>query len=219
MTHRCPRLAAPAAGLLLALAAATTPLRAQAEFRLTALAAPTIRNAALAGAASQGTGSGGTIELLARTGGFGVHVRTFGADLERGLGIANGDVRLLLGPQAFSVEVGGTRRVLAGPLATASNTFGRVGVRSTFALGGSGIRGMVGGWALSGVQLAKGVSTATGLEAETALLFYPTKLPVFVQLGYRAEALKVTLTNGSLAPEELGVVTLGGGLSFGGRVR
>jgi hypothetical protein len=192
---------------------------AQAEVRFTALTAPAIRNGVVGTTASQFTGSGGTVELLLRNAVVGVHVRTFGVDLDRGLGIANGDVRLVLGPQALSVELGGTRRAVVGQLANSQTTYSRVGLRSTFAIGGSGFRGMIGGWALNGSALPTGVREARGLEAETGLLYHFRALPLFVQLGYRAESYAVSLPQGRSAPEELGVLTLGGGLSFGGRPR
>jgi hypothetical protein len=192
---------------------------AQAEVRLTALSAPAIRNGVVGTTPQQLTGAGGTVELLARLAYGGLHVRTFGVELERGVALANLDVRLQLGPQWLSLEAGQTRRVLAGELASSEYTLSRLGVRSTFLLGGSGLRGMVGAWALSGATLPTGVREARGLEGETALLYHFAKWPVFAQLGYRAESYAVTLTNNRGAPEELGVLTLGGGVSFGGRPR
>lgn len=194
-------------------------LVAQAEVRVTALAAPSVRNGVLGATATQFTGSGGTIELLARLAYGGVHVRTYGADLDRGLGIGNLDVRLQLGPQWLSLEAGQSRRGLVGELASSQFTLTRIGVRSTFLLGGSGLRGMIGAWTLNGTTVPTGVREANGLEGETALLYHLAKVPVFFQLGYRAEAWTTTLTTGRAAPEELGVLTLGGGISFGGRPR
>jgi hypothetical protein len=212
-------LAVAVLAALCGLAGVTQPAAAQSEVRLTALSAPAIRNGVIGTAATQFTGSGGAVELLLRGPVFGVHVRTFGVDLDRGLGVANGDVRLVLGPQAISVELGGTRRAVVGQLANSQTTFSRIGVRSTFAIGGSGLRGMIGAWALNGSTLPVGVTEARGLEGETALLYRLPKVPVFVQFGYRAESYAVTLPQGRSAPEELGVLTFGGGLSFGGRAR
>ena len=192
---------------------------AQGEIRLTALAAPAVRNGAVGTTAQQFTGAGGTIELLARLKYGGLHVRTFGADLDRGLGIGMLDLRVQAGPQWLSLEAGQTRRGLVGELASSQYTLTRLGLRSTFLLGGSGLRGMIGAWTLNGSTVPTGVREATGLEGETALLYHFAKLPVFVQVGYRAESYAVTLTNGRGAPEEMGVLTLGGGLSFGGRPR
>lgn len=208
------------AALLVASAGLGGPaLQAQAEVRLTALSAPAVRNGVVGTTASQVTGSGGTVELLLRGGLAGVHVRTFGVDLERGLGVANGDLRLILGPQVLSLELGTTRRAVVGQLASSHTSYSRVGVRSTFPIGGSGLRGMIGAWSLNGSTLPAGVREARGLEAETGLLYHFRVLPVFLQLGYRAESYAVTLPAGRSAPEELGVLTLGGGLSFGGRPR
>lgn len=198
---------------------APTDAAAQAEVRLTALSAPAIRNGVVGATAQQLTGAGGTVELLARLAYGGLHVRTFGVDLERGVGVANLDVRLQLGPQWLSLEAGQTRRAIVGELASSQYTMSRLGLRSTFALGGSGLRGMVGAWSLAGSTVPTGVREASGLEGESALLYHFAKLPAFVQLGYRAEAYAVTLTNGRAAPEELGVLTVGGGISFGGRPR
>lgn len=202
-----------------ALPLAVQAAAAQAEVRITALSSPAVRNGVVGTTATQFTGTGGAVELLLRGGIVGLHVRTFGADLDRGLGVANGDVRIVLGPQAISVELGGTRRAVVGQLANSQTTFSRIGLRSTFAIGGSGLRGMIGAWGLNGSALPVGVREARGLEAETALLYQLPKLPVFVQLGYRAESYAVTLPLGRSAPEEVGLLTFGGGLSFGGRKR
>lgn len=208
--HCCVSLA------LTALAAAVpATARGQAEVRVTALSSPSVRNGVVGTAAQQFTGTGGTVEVLARFGFGGLHVRSYGADLDRGLGVANLDARVLLGPQWLSLEAGQTRRALVGELASSQYTLTRVGMRSTFSLGGSGLRGMIGAWTLRGATLPTGVREASGLEGETALLYRLPRLPVFVQVGYRAESYAVTLSGNRSAPEELGVLTLGGGFTFG----
>ncbi|MFN9351859.1 MAG: hypothetical protein ACK51E_08405 [Gemmatimonadota bacterium] len=209
------------ASLALAALAGAVPATAvaQAEFRVTALSAPTVRNGVVGTAAQQFTGTGGTVEVLARFAFGGLHVRSFGADLDRGLGVANLDARVVLGPQWLSVEAGRTQRALVGELASSQYTLNRVGLRSTFPLGGSGLRGMIGAWSMQGATLPTGVREASGLEGETALLYRLRRLPVFVQVGYRAESYAVTLNGNRSAPEEMGVLTLGGGFSFGPAAR
>jgi hypothetical protein len=202
----------------LAVASLALPLslQAQSEFRIGILAAPTTRNSAFGTSVSQNTSSaGGIFDLVARTPWIGVSLRTSNADFGGGLSLAAGDARLLLGPQIFTLEIGGTQRVLAGQLASAKLTLGRVGARSTFLLGGSGLRGSIGAWALSAQTKPAGVNNVSGLEGETALQYLFPSLPLYVQLGYRREVLNIEYTT-KKGPEEVGALVLGGGILWGG---
>jgi hypothetical protein len=201
--------------LVIGLAVTPVIAGAQAELRVGLLSSPTIRNAAFGTGATQGNGTGGVFELVARLSYVGLHVRTQTADFGSQLGLSSGDVRLLVGPQIFTAEVGGTRRVFSGPLSQVTLGLTRIGLRSTFLLGGSGLRGSIGGWALSGSTLPVGVEKVEGIEGETSLQYLLPKLPAYLQVGYRREVLNVTYTTRK-GPEEVGALVLGGGILFGG---
>lgn len=203
------------AAIAIAVTAATAG--AQGELRVTGLASPAVRNSAVGAATSELSGSGSTVEVLARGRYVGVHVRVFGADLADGIALANADLRGVFGPQAFSVEVGLTRRAIAGPFGTSQFSYARIGGRSTIPLGSSGLRAMLGVWSLQGAALPSWVRSTRGFEGETGLLYQLPRLPVFAQIGYRRERFDVSISPSGEAPEEAGVLNLGMGLSFGGR--
>src|SRR5207253_558454 len=109
------------------------------------------RNYAFNNAVQSGTGSIKGIDLLLRGSGAGIAVRSLTGTFTTTGGAAQPDVisadaSLLLGPPAFCVWLGGSRRALSSSLSTQVFTFGRVGAQMTFLIGGSGLSASVGAW-------------------------------------------------------------------------
>ena len=138
------------------------------------------------------------------------------------------DVRLLLGPRPFTVELGYARRALSSKLLDDPGEYlATVGVRSQIDLGPAGFSIMVAGTVLGRIaaDTASTGSLATpskkvgigGLAAETGVLYQaPRHLPLFGFLGYRYERFKTRVTAASNPGrrEEMGGVVLEFGLRY-----
>ena len=114
--------------------------------------------------------------------------------------------------------VGAGRRALWSDLnATSPSQFdiGIVGVSSTMAIGGSGLRTNIAGafYAPGGQSKDK---VKSGLEGEASILYHLPVVPLFLQVGYRTE-LFTTKSGTRETPEEVRGVRIGGGLQLGGR--
>ena len=182
----------------------TAPLGAQAEPQEDYFGGPELRlgvqYASLEGglaAGGPGVGTSGSLtgaELYARIDGIGVVLRTQKSVIDLD-GARRGDYshregRVLIGTRRLSLEVGIGQRSLPPGDNTERITFGRAGLRSQWAIGGSG-------FALSlnaGVQME---STGEGAERKIryrghdgeALLLYafPRRWPAFAAVGWRLQ--------------------------------
>jgi hypothetical protein len=188
------------------------------------------RNFAFNNTQESGTGSVKGVDLLLRGGGVGLAVRSLtgsfttasfcdasGCSATSGAqrDVTSADASLLLGPPAFTVWLGGSKRALTNNAlgATQVYTFARVGAQMSFVIGGSGMTGQVGAWgyAPSDPKIMK-----IGGEGEGSIIYSPPHLPVYLQLGYRTEVFTAkTLT--TQTPEEVRGLRLGGGIQFGGK--
>ena len=175
---------------------------------------------------SNETGSIQGIDVVMRTRVIGLQVKSLTGDFGTLNHVTSADVRLLLFPPAFTVMAGGGRRALWGSLNEDSPTLftvGMVGLSSTVAIGGSGLRTnlsvamyMPGPAASAGSTSQKTAEMDKGMEGEASLLYKFPKLPLFVQAGYRTEVFTQKNSTG-LTPEEVRGVKVGAGLLLGGR--
>lgn len=173
------------------------------------------RNAAFNNTVRTSTGSVKGVEALLRASGAGIQARSSESAFGNPPDVINADASLLLGPPAFTIFVGGAKRALTSTLGTQLYTFARVGLQMTFTIGGTGLRGQVGGWGYVPVPEDKDRMDIGG-EGEASILYSPQRLPLFVQLGYRNEVFKSkTLTTAT--PEEVRGLRLGAGIQFGGK--
>jgi hypothetical protein len=171
------------------------------------------------------TGSLKGFDGLLRGTGAGLQVRYLeGSFLGRTDSIISADVNLLLLPRQFSLVAGVSRRGLVNGLKVERLDFGRVGFSSSGWIGGSGLKTQVGGayYLAFGDPKAVAGSTAAattleyGLEGEGSIIWSPPGVPIFVQLGYRAEVLNMK-TGTTTHSELVRGIRLGGGLQFGGK--
>jgi hypothetical protein len=188
-------------------------LDAQLEARLGGTVTMGTRNAAFAGNVGSGTGTMKGFELTARMKFGGISARMFGGEFsgDSGTGsVANGDLRLVLGPPMFSAEVGMGRRGYTGGVGTISWSFLRIGARSTIPVGATDFYANIGFTLYTGVKSEAGPE-GNGKEAETALLYMPARMPIYVSLGYRIEQFTSVAANDD-RPEEVGGIVLGLGV-------
>jgi hypothetical protein len=179
---------------------------------------------------NSGSGSLKGVEVLLRGSGVGLSVRSQTGTFKTALycdptgcssttgtqpDVTSADVSLLLGPRAFTVFLGGSKRALTDVDlgVTQVYTFARVGAQMSFIIGGSGLSAQIGGW---GYVPSEPEKMKLGGEGEGSIIYTPGKLPVFIQLGYRTEVFtSKTLT--TQTPEEVRGLRLGGGIQFGGK--
>jgi hypothetical protein len=123
--------------------------------------------------------------------------------------------RIFLGENGLRVEGAYGQRSILGSVDTLVR-FARAGLRSVTRIGGSGFSLNVSGSKYFSGDLSNKKSDATdklnGWEGETAIAYTAPRIPVFVQIGYRAEYF----TFGNRA-EYLNGVVLGTGVWLGGR--
>ena len=181
------------------------------------------RNYAFNKSVQSGTGSLKGIEVLLRGGAVGLSARSLtGTFTTQPSGAAqpdvtSADVNLLLGPPAFTVSVGASKRALTNNKlgVTQVYTFGRVGAQMSFLIGGSGMRGQVGAWGYV-PSSTDADRMKIGGEGEGSIIYSPPRIPIYLQLGYRTEVFTAkTLT--TQTPEEVRGLRLGGGIQFGGK--
>lgn len=173
------------------------------------------RNAGFNNTVRTSTGSVKGVEALLRASGAGIQVRSSESAFGSPPDVINADASLLLGPPSFTIFVGGAKRALTSTLGTQLYTFARVGLQMTFTVGGTGLRGQVGGWGYAPVPEDKDRMDIGG-EGEASILYSPQRLPLFVQLGYRNEVFK-SKTATTATPEEVRGLRLGAGIQFGGK--
>lgn len=147
-----------------------------------------------AGAPEALTGGGGGLELLARVDGVGILLRSMSATPAVGGGpevdLGSREARLLLGTRRLSGEFGLLQRTVPGSGSDELESFGRVGLRAQWELGGSGLDVSLG----AGAHFSKGDGengtqlTYRGHDAEVALLYkfiQRYRVPAFAAIGWR----------------------------------
>ena len=173
------------------------------------------RNYAFKNTAQTATGSVKGIDVLLRGSGAGISARSLSGTFAGQPDVISADVNLLLGPPAFTVFLGGSKRALSDPkLGTQVCTFARVGVQLSFLIGGSGLRAQVGGWGY--VPAPNDTTMKIGGEGEGSIIYTPSRVPIFFQLGYRNEVF-TSKTRSTTTPEEVRGLRLGAGIQFGGK--
>jgi hypothetical protein len=161
------------------------------------------------------------VDFLVRGRAIGFGFRSLSGTFGKQPHVTSADARLYLFPQVFSLVVGAGRRALWSDLNAATPAqfdIGIVGVSSTMAIGGSGLRTNLAG----AVYLPGGTSKAKvkgGLEGEASIMYRFPVVPFFVQVGYRTEIFTQAAdpkTGKRETPEQVRGVRLGGGLQLGG---
>ena len=173
------------------------------------------RDAALNNNVTTSTGSLKGVEILMRAAGIGIQARSSESAFGNPPDVINADASVIFGPPVFSVFVGGGKRAVTSTLGTSVFTYARVGLQMTFNVGGTGLRGQFGGWALAAGPDDKERMDPSA-EGEASILYSPPRVPIFLQLGYRNEIFKAK-TPSSTMPEEVRGLRLGAGIQFGGK--
>jgi len=151
-------------------------------------------HAAGVGAPEPLTGGGSGLELFARVDGVGVLLRTVSVSPAVGGGpeveLGNREARLLVGTRRLSGEFGLLQRSVPGSASSERESFGRVGLRAQWELGGSGLDVTLN----AGAHFAKGDGengtqlTYRGHDAEVTLLYkfiQRYRVPAFAAIGWR----------------------------------
>ena len=203
---------------LAAQAVAGLDVPSESELRIGVIFAPTQRNYVYGGSVSSGQGSiiGG--EILARTKWVGLGARIQTGTYTEQLKIINGDIWIVAGHPALSLEGGFSRRAATNEVATQQYSFARLGARLTLRIGGSGLRASFGAWQY--LAIGNDASRLTGgREGETQLIYTLASAPIYFMLGYRAETFTTRALSvlASTLPEEVHGLRLGAGLQWGGR--
>lgn len=156
-------------------------------------------------------------ELLLRSSAVGLGGRYLVGDMDstRGLFVPGrvhiADARLILGPQAFAIEVGGMYRRVEADSSERQWFYGRVGGRSTFFIGASGVSVTFAGAYYPYIYEDTEESGGRGWEGETAVRYSRRGIPLYVQLGYRYQTFQPKTKNAS-PQSEISGLSLSGGL-------
>ena len=198
--------------------ASTNAASSRGEFRVSGFMITGDRSFDFANTVSTATGSIKGVDVLLRSKAIGIGFRSLSGTYGTQPHVASADARIYLFPPVFSIMVGAGRRALWSDLnATSPSQFdiGIVGVSSTMAIGGSGLRTNIAGafYAPGGQSKDK---VKSGLEGEASILYHLPVVPLFLQVGYRTE-LFTTKSGTRETPEEVRGVRIGGGLQLGGR--
>lgn len=124
--------------------------------------------------------------------------------------VSSGDVALRVGPDILRGEVGVGRRALSGALGRRDWNFGRLGIRSAYPIGGTGLTAE---GALGWYPTVRGSGDFTdggGGDAETRLTYQLPQLPLYLGVGYRIDRLTVE-TATDRRPEEVSSLFLAAG--------
>lgn len=198
--------------------AAAKPAGSKGELRISGFMISGDHSFDFANTVTTTTGSMKGVDFLARISAIGIGIRSMTSTFGTGPNVTSADARLYLFPQVFSVMVGAGRRALWSNLNAMAPTqfdIGIVGVSSTVAIGGSGLRTNLSG----AVYLPGGQSkdrVKGGMEGEASVMYRFPVVPLFVQVGYRTEVFTAK-NKTSQTPEEVRGVRIGGGLLLGGR--
>jgi hypothetical protein len=183
------------------------------EARLGPVAYLAKRRASFDGGVGSATGTPTGLELMGRWRFVGLEARLHGAtfsapsEVEAVGDVSNGQVTVLLGVPTVSLGVGYGSRSFAGALGSRSWTFGRLGLRSVVPIGASGL------FAQAGATWYVGADNGSGRDAETRLVFEPSRFPLYVGLGYRIELFTSDGPAGMVAEESTGI-SLSAGLRY-----
>lgn len=162
-----------------------------------------------------------SVELVWRGTDAGIRLRyetaSTSGQLPAGAAITYLDGRVNFGGKHFNLEVGYMLR--QEKLAAVDTSTGLIsgGFRGDYRVGAAA--GIIVGWAATYLRQPtppSGASWAEGVEGEISVLYAPPRYPVYVQLGYRREVMRVT---GGSSPtrqfEELSLMFIGIGFQLG----
>lgn len=156
-------------------------------------------------------------ELLVRLRYGGLAARLFGGAFSADSGseavgrVSAADVQLLVGPRFLTADIGYGRRAFSGAFGDRSWPFARFGLRSTLAIGASGLSAEFSLAVYAGLGGGDGAGKGSGREAETHLVFTPARMPLYVGLGYRHERFTVS-SPVDIRPEEVTGIVLAVGM-------
>ena len=174
-------------------------------------------NAAVTGE-GEGSLAGGEFLLRAQAIGLGGRYLVGEMDSSRGRFTPGkqhiADARLILGPQPFAIEIGGMYRRVEADSTERQWFYGRVGARSTFFIGASGVAVTFAGAYYPYIYEDTEESGGRGWEGETSVRYSRRGIPVYVSLGYRYQTFQPKTKNQSPQSEISGLV-LSGGLRLG----
>lgn len=192
--------------VMLALVGVAAPLSAQGiEARLGPVAYLAKRNASFDGGVGSASGTPTGLEFSGRWRFVGletrIHSATFSAasDVEAVGKVSNGQVTLLLGVPTISLGVGYGSRSFNGALGSRGWRFGRLGLRSVVPIGASGLS------AEAAAMWYVGAEDGSGKDAETRLVFEPSRFPLYLGLGYRIEQFTSDGPSGIVTEESTGI--------------
>lgn len=141
-----------------------------------------------------GSVQGAELELWGATGG-GLRARYAGGTIGKGGAAVDGkfetlDARFLLGVPGVAVVPGYQLRKVSWSGQRRVTHLAMIGLEVGRRLGGSGVYARGGATYLREPKEAKGDSLMlTGFEAHSSVVYFPPRLPVFVELGYRRDVL------------------------------
>ena len=198
--------------------AAPKAAKSRGELRVSGFMINGDRSYDVASTVSTEAGSIKGMDVLLRTSAIGIGFRSLSGTYGTQPHVANADARIYLFPPVFSIMAGAGRRALWSDLNKDNPSqfdIGIVGVSSTVAIGGSGLRTNVSGsyYVPGGKTKA---SIKSGMEGEASILYRFPVVPLFLQVGYRTE-LFTQKAGVRETPEEVRGVRIGGGLQLGGR--
>ncbi|MBK8056877.1 MAG: hypothetical protein IPK33_03045 [Gemmatimonadetes bacterium] len=126
------------------------------------------------------------------------------------------DSRVMLGNHAFALVGGYTMRTMRYEGTDRRFHLPRAGLRAGYRFAGSGVTLRAAGSYVRTTAKAKADSVeADGLDGETAVLYIPPRLPLYVELGYRRELFNLRREGEVFRREEMGGVLLSVGLQYG----
>jgi hypothetical protein len=206
-------------GITVLMIVSAVPLRAQTprlELTIGGSSVLAKRNEAFGTVVGSGTATMTGLELTARAGWFRLSGRiingTFGADSggTPSTQVTSAEAGVGLGARVFSVEAGYGRRAFTAQLGTQVYAYGRIGARSVIDLGSTGLAVTIAGADYLDLKSVPG-ATIKGAEGETALVWTPSRIPVYASVGYRFEQFTVGTDAGD-RPDEISGLTVGAGL-------
>ncbi len=175
------------------------------------------RAAAFSGDIGTSTSTMSGLELQVRRGWFGIGARGASARFrsdEHPIAageVASGSVELRFGPDLIRGEVGIGRRALSGALGRRDWNYGRLGVRSAYPIGRTGLTAEA---TLGWYPTVSGTGDFTrggGGDAETRLSYQFPQLPLYLAIGYRLDRFTAE-TETDRRPEEVSSIFVATGV-------
>lgn len=192
--------------LLLTLAGAPRLSAQGVEARFGPVAYLSKRNASFDGNVGTATGTQTGIQLSSRWRFVGLEAQLLGATFSaasstnEALGtVSSGHVDIVFGIPTISFRIGYGSRSFTGAIGSRGWGFGRVGAQSVIPIGASGLS------TEAAVAWYARAPNASGREAETRLVFVPSRFPLYVGLGYRIEQFTSDGSAGIVAEESSGM--------------